>query len=229
MEVFLGLKPSPLVIRPLPLRRYCDLNSVSEERCKQILNLGTLAEALDQRHKEVNMQNQYRRKQAQRIHNAKTNVSPWNIDVGDYVMVRTHCNRNHKLQTNCRGPMRETEAKSSLVFVVEDIVNANKMVVHAQRMLSYPVSQQGELAFAELVKQADHYDTSYHLVDSIRGIRKKGSEYDVLMKWLGFEKGNDKTWEAHSSVKEDMPGTLEDYLHSAGDRNIKREVIDLYF
>lgn len=72
--------------------------------------------------------------------------------------------------------MRVIKAKSSLLFVLGDILDANKMVVNAQRVLPYPVSKNDEVVSAELVKHAEHYDTDYTLLDSMRAIRKKKEE-----------------------------------------------------
>lgn len=46
---------------------------------------------------------------------------------------------------------------------------------------------------------------------------------------LGFEEGKDGEWEIIAHMMKDMPGILEDVLHTAAQRNLKRETIDLYF
>lgn len=48
MKVFLGLKLCMLVIRPLPLRRYRDLNLLTEKRCMQVVNMRIVHLASDQ-------------------------------------------------------------------------------------------------------------------------------------------------------------------------------------
>lgn len=180
--------------------------------------------------KGVSNNNQKWRSQAQNTHNAKTNVLPINIDIGDYVMVPTHTKPSHKLQAMWRGPMKVVKSKSNLEFTIENIVSHQHHVVHAQRTISYPSTGFGEQALNELKEQAVHYDSSYHLVDDIRGMNKQEKrEYEMLVCWLGFEEGKEETWEPVARVMEDMSGILEDFLHSAGQWNLKREIIDFYF
>lgn len=45
---------------------------------------------------------------------------------------------------------------------------------------------------------------------------------------MGFDEADNETWEPLASVMEDESGTLEDFLQSPGDRNMKREILDLY-
>lgn len=88
--------------------------------------------------------------------------------------------------------MRVIEAKSSLVFIVNHITTTQRLVIHAQLMVLYLVAYRGEQAFEELKQQAAHYDTTYHLVEAIRKIRKKQSEYEVLRDGLDLSTGNMK-------------------------------------
>lgn len=50
----------------------------------------------------------------------------------------------------------------------------------------------------------------------------------MLDQWLEFDAGDNVIWEAHEKMREDLPGVLEAFLHTAGDRNMKKEIIDLY-
>lgn len=59
----------------------------------------------------------------------KTNIVPLNIIVDDYVKISTHKHRNHKLQSKWRRPMIVEKARS-LVFISEDLMNANEQTVH---------------------------------------------------------------------------------------------------
>lgn len=117
--------------------------------------------------------------QAQMIHNAKKDVLPINVEVGDYVMIRTSAERSHMLQAQWRGPMKIRNAKSHLVFEVENINDGSKFVVHEQRLLLYTATQRGEQASIELKQQSKHYDTKYHLVETLRGLRKTGDKHEV--------------------------------------------------
>lgn len=229
LEVFTGLKPSPLLVSPMPLRKFKDIAAINEARTRELANITAPHEALDEMHKDVVESSSKQRTRAQKIHNARTSVTPLNIAVGDYVMIRAHARKEHKLQTKWRGPMLVKETKSPLLFVVEDITNAQHLTVHAQRMVPYPVTKGNERASEELLEQASHYDLTYHLVDEIRGIRKRKGSYEVLIRWMGLNNDDEMTWEPLENIRDDLPGILEDDLYTPGDRNLKREIIDLYF
>lgn len=125
MKVFLELEPFPVIIRPLPLRRYHDMTILSDGQFKKVINLGMMQKALEKMHSEVGLRKVKRRARVQLIQNAETNVSPLNIEVKDHVFIRTHSLGNHKLQTKWKGPMRVVEAKPGLVFILKIIVDAN--------------------------------------------------------------------------------------------------------
>lgn len=89
MEVFTGLKPSPLLVRLMPLRMFKDVKVLDEARTPELINITTVHEVLDQMHKDVSETNAIRHTRAQKIHNARTNVLPLNINVGDNVRIRS--------------------------------------------------------------------------------------------------------------------------------------------
>lgn len=97
MEVFLGLKPSPLGAVPRALRLYRDRESINAERCRQIADIRRTCTVLEQMHKALSNSNEKRHTQAQKTDNSKIEVLPINIDIVDYVMVRTHAKPSHKL------------------------------------------------------------------------------------------------------------------------------------
>lgn len=99
MEVFSGLQPPAMVIRPIPLRPYRNMRTIDEERCKEIMNIGSMHDALQQMHENIVDRNRSRRTRVQKIHIARTNVLPLNIYISSYVVVHTLSKRNHKLQT----------------------------------------------------------------------------------------------------------------------------------
>lgn len=77
--------------------------------------------------------------------------------------------------------MTVKEARSSLVFVIENLVNEELITVRAQRMVPYSATKRNSNASEQLRVQAIHYESTYHLVDKIIRIRKhKGrSEIDI--------------------------------------------------
>lgn len=188
-----------------------------------------LHEAFDQIPKDVAETNDMRRTRAQKVLNARTNVLTLNINVEDHAMIRSHTRKEHKLQINWRGPMRVRKAKSALVFIAEDLVHAQQLTVHAQRMVSYPVTKPSDCASEELRQKAAHFHTNYHLVHEIRNVRKRKGRYEVMIKWKGFEYDENITCKPFENIRDDLPGYLEDLLYTPGERNLKSEILDLYF
>lgn len=129
MEVFTGLKPPPLIFRPIPLERFKKLEALNEART-ELTNVIALQEALRQLYKDVAELNTMLRPCGQILQNARINVLPLNTMISDYVMIRAHTRKEHKLKTKRRDSMRVKEAKWSLVFVSEDLVNAKLINVH---------------------------------------------------------------------------------------------------
>lgn len=72
-----------------------------------------------------------------------------NIDVGNFVMVRTSTKHSQKLQSNCKGPMRVIEAKKELVFVLDDLKSADTLIAKAQQILPYLISNRASQALVE--------------------------------------------------------------------------------
>lgn len=79
------------------------------------------------------------------------------------------------------------------MFVVDNIIDASKMATHDQRMFLYPISQRSKQVSALLIEQAEHYDTTNHLFDTVCGIRKKENEYKVIVKRSVFKRGKDES------------------------------------
>lgn len=49
------------------------------------------------------------------------------------------------------------------------------------------------------------------------------------MKLSGFDDVNDKREEPFQQILNEVSGPFEDYLHTSGHRNQKREILDLHF
>lgn len=115
-------------------------------------------------------------------HNAKTNTAHIIIEIGDYVVVRTHAKRSHKLQSLRRGQMRVTQERRLLLFEVENINDRSEAVAHAQRLLPYPATRRVKQASAESKRKSENYDSQYYVVESIGGNRKKEDRHEVMEK-----------------------------------------------
>lgn len=102
---------------------------------REIANITALQEVLHEIHKDVALTSSTIQTGAQQLHSAKTNFLPLNIIVGDNVVVQVSARKEHKLQTKCHEPMRVNKARSSLVLVVEEVINGELVTMHAQQMV----------------------------------------------------------------------------------------------
>lgn len=106
--------------------------------------------------------------------------------------------------------------KSALALVVQDLIQAHLLAVHAQIIVPYPVTNNRMHESEKLEQQALHLDTTHKLVHEITAVRKRRVEYEVLIEWTGFKDSCDKTWEPLPSSPDGLPGHLEDTLHNSG-------------
>lgn len=120
-------------------------------------------------------------------------------------------------------------SRSTQVFVVQDLMQAKKEVCYVQRMIPYTVPDQAKQLPTPLKDQTTYLESSYHLVEEITRVKKSNGEYFFRICRSSFDAHEDQTSEPLCQIKEDVPGQLEDYLHTAGDRNLKREILALYF
>lgn len=97
MKVYTRLNLSAFLVRSLPLKHFCDLNSIDENRASQLVNTRSIHEALAEMHESISTHKEHKRMQSQMMHNAKANVLPINFEAGDYLKIRTHAKRSHKL------------------------------------------------------------------------------------------------------------------------------------
>lgn len=85
------LRPSLMVIPPLPFCTYWNLKAIEEEHCKSIMSLRDMHCALESMHTEIMEGKCARCTRVQMINNARNNVLPLDITMGDYVRVRSDC------------------------------------------------------------------------------------------------------------------------------------------
>lgn len=118
---------------------------------------------------------------------------------------------------------------NDLAFVLEDLNSADTLIAQSQRIFQYLITDHALQALVELKKQAGNYDTTYRLVESIKKAKKSRQEFELLVKWLGFDAKHRETRGPLGNLKEDMPGVPKTILQTAGDRSLKRQNINLYF
>lgn len=78
------------------------------------------------------------------------------------------------------------------------------------------------------MQHTEQFGERYHLVDGITGVGKYKGAYEVEIGWTGFDDDDDTSWEPFSTIRDDQPGVFEDLLHTAGKRNLKRDIFDIF-
>lgn len=143
-------------------------------------------------------------------------------------MVRSTRKKKDKSSLDWRGPLHFVIVNSDLVFELKELMKAKRYVAHAQRFLLYSAVKQERSAPTRLLKQAAPLENAYHIIDCIEDIRKGSGQFEAKIEQLGYEEDG-FIWEPSLHVKEDVPGLLEDDLHTREKRYLKRNELDLYF
>lgn len=145
------------------------------------------------------------------------------------MIIRAHARRNHKLQTERRGPMKVKKANSSLMFVVEDLAYGQLTTVHELKIILSLAKKGNGCTLEQLQEQATHYDATYHLGHKITGARKRKGGYDLKIKWMRLHNEKNVSWEPVNNIRDILAVVLEDALHTAGNHKIKREILEFNF
>lgn len=227
LEVFTAHRPTRPLLAALPVQRYKHVPSLSEARARQLIDIDRTQESLEEMHRNVKGLVSKSRARAVAKHNAKTNVQAANFGKGDFVLVRRAQRKGHKLQFVWRGPRRVTEVKSAWVCEVEDLIHRKRETVHARRLVFYRAGLEDKEVDPILLRYAEHSETTYQDAKQLCDIRKGAAGIEVLVEWEGLPDKIDLTWEPLGQVTDDLPGILQDFLHTSGKRNLKKEALQL--
>lgn len=96
IKIFTGLKPSALLAQISTLRRFQNLQVLKFKKRRQVFDQKSVHAALMQMNKDISAHKLQRRTQIQMRHITKSNVLRINIEVSNYLMVRSHNKRPHK-------------------------------------------------------------------------------------------------------------------------------------
>lgn len=229
LQVFTGREPRLMLVRPEPISELSRHEPMEVAKAREVAKLQLLHTAMNDMHRTVAVGNEKRRTQAQRRHNALTRVTPVNFAIGDYVMVRSTRGRQHKLSSRWVGPMRIVEARSDLVYEVENLTRTRNETVHAQRMLHYPAANAEDDVTEELKEHAAFAEGAQFLVKELCDVREREGVFEVLVRWEGWEQVEDATWEPFTVMREDLPDLVWDLLHAAGKRRIKEKILHVHY
>lgn len=229
LEVFTGHLPGRPLIRALPVHKYQHASSLDLVKAEQLMKLDELQSAFLEMHKDVSERIDQSRKKQREIHSAKTNVHPVQFHVGDFVLIKSSRGTQHKLQPKWIGPRRIVSCESPMVFTVQNIITKETEKCHARRMIHYMSKREGTEVNEKLLSYAQFAEENYQVVKAIRNIGQNQDGTFLQIEWEGLPDTEDFTWEPVRQVKEDVPGLLEDFLHSPGNRVIKRSTLAQFY
>ena len=138
---------------------------------------------------------------------------------GDFVLVaQARLNGLSKLTALWRGPYRVTRALSDYVYEVEHLVTLEVSEVHITRLRFYADSSMD--VPVPLLDEVMHENTltfEYHIEDILSHTFDTADDaYKLQIKWSGFS-DLEVTWEALSSLYEDQPTRVTQYISSLPD------------
>ena len=116
-------------------------------------------------------------------------------------------------------------SRSELVFEVEDLLRKTIDVVHARRMLLYRAGQDGLEISPELLRAAEHTDAQYERANELLALRKKNDIFEIQVEWEGLPENIDFTWEPMNRLHQDIPGMVEQFLSTSGQRSLKEKAL----
>lgn len=67
----------------------------------------------------------------------------------------------------------------------------------------------------------------YQDANDLRDIRQLDTDIEILVDWQGLPDQLDLTWEPLLQVEQDLPGVLQDFLHTAEKRQLKKNALAL--
>ena len=158
-------------------------------------------------------------------HKQRTGIVQPSFVVGDYVLVSQMHPRGHKLQFQWRGPLRVTKSTSKWTYEVTNLLHGKREIVHARRMLPYRSSLRETPASQKLVEASSNLDREYQVAHPHVAIKESKGDLFVKVRWEGRPDDVEHTWERLRYLTEDLPGMLEDFLHTSGVGILKRQAL----
>lgn len=112
-----------------------------------------------------------------------------------------------------------------MVFEVEDLLQQKTAVVHAKRLLLYRADLDGKDLHPDLLRAAEHNETTFQDAHALRHIREQDGQLELQVEWEGLPEKVDLTWAPLRTIREDLPQMLDYFLHTAGDRQLKQKAL----
>ena len=176
-----------------------------------------LQERLDTLHKDIEPTAKARHDTNQK---ARFN-QPASFQVGDFVLWSRidSAQSHHKLTFMWRGPFRVVTTVSNHVYEIQHMIKGDRHTVHASRLKFYHDSSLNTAPLQSFL--ASQQEFTYD-VDSFTDLRKTGTQWQIKVKWAGFENA-ETTWEPFETIWKDVTKITYKYLATLP-RNRRRQL-----
>lgn len=188
--------------------------SIERIRAEQLVQVDALHNSIDRMHKETAERLTLALKKQIDAHNKRTNIITPFFCVGDFVLVRRAQDKGHKLNFRWQGPRRIVKVHSDLVYDVAKLNGGEIEKVHCARLLLYRNDDHNKPVSESLLELADRTEAQYELVDKIIGIGEDHDGIFLHVQWLGLPDEIDRTWVPLTSLFEDMPDMVQEFLRT---------------
>lgn len=112
------------------------------------------------------------------------------------------------------------------VYEVTGLIDDKAAVVHAVRMISYRADLDGKKASEKLLKQTEHIEANYEMVEKLLDIGESDDGLCIQVQWLGQPDKSDWTWQPVQELYEDVPDRVKTFLKKCKKNSLFKKVPD---
>lgn len=186
LETLTGIRSFPMIARTAPIVRFKNYKWLAQKKVKASVPVDVLQKSFQKIQRNEARQSGRESIQAQHQHGARTYMQLvnfiWRLRHGSL-----NTEKRHKLSIEWQGRMWIVEVKADIIFEVENFTRTHPISVQPQRRTPYLPLDDGELASAVLTKKAKPLETPYHIVEYIKGNRRKNGKFELEIKWVAWE------------------------------------------
>jgi len=146
-----------------------------------------------------------------------------NFGDGDYVLMGVpEGQHGGKLSLKWRGPYRIVDSKHGYTYLIEDIVQGDRKLVHGDRLRFYDDRM---LNITDELKAQFSHDNSSYEVDQLLQLRINESTRDleILVKWRGFSE-LENSWEPCMNLWQDVPELVKQFANKHRSHELFRDL-----
>lgn len=222
LTAFTGLpQDTPLRTIKTNCGKEVTVKSIKNIQEAQHAHVEKLQAALEDIHKHVAETANKKRKSAIQSHNRRTKVYPINFTTGDYVLRGTMQGKSgRKPALKWHGPFRVVECRSEYIFVIEHLVSGKREEAHGRRLRFFRNSSFN--VTEELLNHLEYQAGELYLIEEFTGIRRKGTQFEIRVKWRGFPE-TESDWIKYSSLQQDVPDLINEYINDLARSGTPRE------